>query len=185
MLEKIISVFIMILLLYMSVSSVTQFSTIDNDKLSILLREFNFGFIEDIQIKEIPATCDINYSPVDFDFNYPGNYKGCQCVNQQNRTKIEGNYGDCPVGRSQCVFFKERNLQRIIYWRTKLICIKRSPLRLRDFLLINETTITCDEGYKNCGKIDTLGNQLCLLKTSKCPISNLRVSSNVSEGSLF
>ena len=89
MIEKLISVFIMIVLFYMSIGSITEFSKLDYDKISLLIKEFNLGYIEDIQIKEIPSICDINYSPIDFDFDYSGNYKGCQCINKSNVLIIE------------------------------------------------------------------------------------------------
>ncbi len=179
--EKLISVLIMIFIFYMSIQSITDFAKIDYDRLLLVLKEFDMGYIEDIQVKEIPATCDINYSPIDFEFNYPGNYKGCQCVNPTNKSKIETFSSSCPEHKDNCIFFKERVPQKIIYWKKKLICIKRSSLQFRHIQIQNISTGKCDENLKNCGKIDTLGNYICLPKNLTCPVSNLKILSDVNE----
>ena len=182
MIEKLISVFIMIVLFYMSIGSITEFSKLDYDKISLLIKEFNLGYIEDIQIKEIPSICDINYSPIDFDFDYSGNYKGCQCINKSNRSKIDSFLDKCPDNRDECTFFKERNEKEILYWRSKLICIKRSDLSLKDFSLVANSSVKCKDDFKSCGRIDTLGNYLCIHKNNTCPVSNLGILHDPRDG---
>lgn len=179
--EKLISVLIMIFIFYMSIQSITEFAKIEYDRLLLVLKEFDKGYIEDIQVKEIPATCDINYNPIYLDFDYQGNYKGCQCINLLNRSKIETFSSSCPERKENCMYFKERVHQKIIYWKKKLICIKRSVLQYRHIKIQNITSGKCDDDFKNCGKIDTLGNYICLPKNMSCPVSNLKIISDFNE----
>jgi len=41
---------------------------------------------------------------------------------------------------------------------------------------------SCEKNFKNCGKIDTLGQKLCLSKEEECPIQDFKISNKEIKG---
>ena len=170
MIEKIASLVFMISLFYITVSNVTNFTGIDFDSLTQLIAEFDKGFIDDIKVKEMTEKCDKDYSEMMIGYDYPGNYQGCLCKSKDNKeTTIFGSCTDV-----QCLSFDETKVTPMTNWKTKLICYRRSSLKLKDAVLINLDNNDCGNKFKLCGIADTLGNALCINNSFSCPISNIK-----------
>ena len=124
--------------------------------------------IEDIILSR-NGVCDNGYSPLINNEYWPGTKQGCMCLNGL----LED---DCPTKRFSCYPVWRRNPIHLTYWRRSLLCAKPYPLNYLYFSLnIPRRKGECAFGFRNCGELDTLGNDLCIEEKYKCPITNIKI----------
>ena len=170
MFEKITSIVFMFILFYLTLRSITNFNGIDLERITELIDEYDKGFIDDIQIKEITDKCDTNYFEMII-YQYPGNYNGCLC-RDKNKSFYNSNH-TCPLDLD-CIKIEDLKAKLMSVWKTKLICYRTSSLILKDATLIDPSINGCGDTKKVCGLADSLGYVLCVNNSISCPISNIQ-----------
>ena len=119
-------------------------------------------------------------------YSFPGNQVGCTCVGLS--------YFDGQIFREQCdsnhtslgcKTIKENPSINLYLWEKGKFCskkynVKDSKLKgyfyfLNNSVLENEN---CQNGFKRCGKLDDMGNYLCLPEDEECPINNIVISNH-------
>ena len=124
--------------------------------------------IEDISLS-VNGTCDYGYSPLINNEYWPGTTNGCKCPFTLTTSS-------CDSKDYLCYTVWSRNPRPLKYWRRSLLCAKPFHLNYLNFSLnIPKRKGECAFGYKNCGEVDTLGNDLCIEEKFKCPITNIKI----------
>jgi hypothetical protein len=172
MFDKIFFILSMILVFYISVKSIQNF-TVNFEALEEIIREFKSGYLDDIVVVN-STRCPENYSPLTASgYNWPGNYKGCGCRESM------GNYtfykDTCPVLKD-CKKIEETNEVELSRWRSNLICYRRAKTSYDKLNLVRqeEKSLCNNSTHKICGRVDSLNNLLCLKINETCPITEIK-----------
>ncbi len=175
--EKVILIVSILIVFYISVNSVQNFN-IKYDNLDAIINEFKTGYISDIKINEY--TCSPGYESLIRMFDWPGNYRGCACLEKNDKYEFYPLY--CPAG---CKEINETSSRQFNKWRGKVICIKRENLFYNNLPLIEyDKQESCmNDTHKICGIADGKNNLLCVENDWECPVTEFVItkSHNVND----
>lgn len=133
--------------------------------------------------KNLIQTIDLSNNGLDLTNNFgywKGNSEGCICDN---------NYISQDLCKFNKTFFQKHNCReikreldtKIQIWNGEILLQKnqKNEKKLNYFdLKIENRTTSCGSGFKKCGIIDTLKNNLCMRETEDCPVLFLKFSKN-------
>ena len=118
---------------------------------------------------------------------FPGFTKGCTCVgisryyyDQSGQNEV--NPGSCSTNQSLngCKDIEKMQEKQIDYWYQGKFCSKlyeKSESEFKGYLyFLNNSVLegeNCQIGYKKCGKLDDMGNYLCIKNEEDCPINDI------------
>lgn len=172
MMDKIYFIFVMIVVFYISVSSIQNF-TINYEVLDELTAEFKQGYIEDIKVINNSDTCPENYTSMINKMDWPGSNKGCGC--KDDTGAFIYNTGNCPMLK-ECKAVDASDSVPLRKWKGNMICLKRFNITYDKLKLVayNNYSNCNNETHRTCGIIDGADNLLCLEKTVNCPITNIK-----------
>ena len=123
-------------------------------------------------------------------YTFSGTKKGCTCVNvtsyrYRQSGKGEVNPGSCSYNqtRNKCQNISPIESKKLYFWENGKFCSKyynTSELSLNGYLYFLNSSVLeneeCESGYKKCGKLDDMGNYLCLPISEECPINDIKVT---------
>jgi hypothetical protein len=137
------------------------------------------------------ANCPPLYEQL-FNETFLGTNKGCYCESN-NGTESLIYEGDCVASRGdkeKCKTIEEIHPQRLRYWRGVNICVKRlnysmtlnnnATFFIKKLGLLNLNDSSCPNNTRQCGRLDNLGNSLCVDANSDCPINDIKIGKNLS-----
>ena len=117
---------------------------------------------------------------------WPGTTQGCDCIRQAGF--LPGNYerilyrGKCSTKIERyCEKIRPINEVMLTKWKGKEFCVETKDRNYTYYsLLLNSVkkNETCQNGFKQCGYLDSLNNIVCLLKDDECPINFIKVSTS-------
>lgn len=147
--------------------------------------------IMDIITVPLQASCPPLYEQL-FNETFLGTNKGCYCESN-NGTESLIYEGDCVTSRrdkEKCKTIDEVLPQNLKYWRGVNICAKRlnysmksvnnSNFFIKKHSLLKYNDSSCPNNTRPCGKLDNLGNSLCLDNDSECPINDIKFGKNLT-----
>ena len=123
-------------------------------------------------------------------YTFPGSKIGCSCtgVSKYRYGQIgqyEINPGKCDYNQSLngCIDINEISGKDLSLWGNGNFCYKKYESKqseLKGYLLmLNNSALEneeCEKGYKKCGKLDDMGNYLCIKEDDDCPINDIKVT---------
>jgi hypothetical protein len=170
MIEKVILIVSMLIVFYISVNSVQKFN-LKYENLDAIINEFKSGYVSDIKLNE--NSCSPGYESLIQKFDWPGNYRGCGCLEKNGEYEFYPLY--CPSG---CKEVNETSPRQFNKWKGKVICLKREQIFYKDLPLIEyNNKVSCmNETHKICGKVDGKDNLLCVEKDWECPITEFVIT---------
>ena len=119
-------------------------------------------------------------------YTIPASYEGCSCINvtyypykQANKSLVFR--GKCKKNNTLngCIsinYYPPVDLKR---WHSNIFCSKKyiNSIGYKDFFKNSvDKNEDCKNGYKKCGKLDEVGNYLCLPQNESCPINDIIIS---------
>lgn len=181
MMNKIFFLIAMVVVFYISINTIQKFS-INYETLEELISEFKTGYIEDIKVianATSQTKCPNNYTTLVDNFDWPGNFKGCGCIKDDNSGQYQFYKDTCPISK-QCKTFEETNEVNLNIWKNNLLCYKRSNISYDKLKLVSyENRESCNNStHRICGIIDGQDNLLCLEKGKNCPVTKIVFSHN-------
>ena len=123
---------------------------------------------------------------------FPGFKKGCTCAGitsyaYDQNGEDEVNIGQCSYNQTlnKCKNIDQIPEEQIDYWNKGKFCSKlyeKSENELKGYLYFLNNSVyegkNCQTGYKKCGKLDDMGNYLCIPNDEECPINDI-IESNI------
>jgi len=120
-------------------------------------------------------------------FTFPGSEEGCTCAHvsyypREQTGKYQVNPERCYYNQTYngCVDIKEIKEKKLDAWNKKRFCTKLYNITSSSFkgylYFLNNSVFEneeCKSGYKKCGKLDDMGNYLCLPENEECPINDV------------
>jgi hypothetical protein len=115
---------------------------------------------------------------------WPGTAEGCDCTSKYSRFLDSSGYsgnvyrGYCSTNMTMagCSNIKPMEAQFLRKWRGTYLC---GTYGTSDYFGNQRSKNgDCESGYKKCGKLDTLGNHLCIEEKLNCPPSEVIVDPN-------
>ena len=171
MYDKIFFILIMIISIYVSIKTISNFNY--SEKHISLIKEYKELPIENIILTD-DVKCPTNYTSLIVSFKWNGNYEGCEC--QTNVEKTFYFKAFCP--KANCVTIPESNEKSFSLWRGNNLCAKSIKTRYEKFEMISKNKIlngeVCPLNHKACGVIDTLNNYLCVKNEDNCPVNFIK-----------
>jgi len=124
-------------------------------------------------------------------YQIPESVEGCSCVNVKNYKYKQANKsivfrGKCKKnhtlnGCTSINYYPEINLTK---WHSNEFCSKKfiNLFGYKDYFK-NSVGIyeKCKNGYKKCGKLDNMGNYICLPENESCPINDIKVKDKIDD----
>ena len=128
-------------------------------------------------------------------YTFPGSKKGCTCVHvsyyhNDQSGEYEVNPGTCSKNQSLngCEDISPKEPKKLYRWEKGTFYSKKydtSEHSLKGYLLFLNSSVSeneeCPNGYKKCGKLDDVGNYLCLQVKEECPINDIKVTNGRSD----
>ena len=127
-------------------------------------------------------------------YTFPGSQLGCSCTHisyyyNDQSGKYLVNVGKCSYNQSDngCEEVPKVNSQKLQNWDYGKFCSKsyQLPTEIKGYLYYLNLSVLeneeCQKGYKKCGKLDDMGNYLCLPENDECPINDIIVSSRLRD----
>ena len=133
-------------------------------------------------------------------YHFPGNQEGCSCIHEKDEKYKEYselglnriNIGLCTSWSFQktngCFDINSVNKINLISWGQGKFCSKKyntSEFELKGYLLYLSHSVLekeeCEKGYKKCGKLDDVGNYLCIEENEECPINDIKITNSRDE----
>ena len=127
-------------------------------------------------------------------YKVPGSYEGCSCVNVSDYPYKQANKHIVFKGRCKknhtlngCISVNAFPRVDLRKWHSNEFCSKKYlnnegyKKYFTDSVGVDEN---CPNGYKKCGKLDDMGNYLCLPQGESCPINDIQTS-NLKNDSLI
>ena len=113
-------------------------------------------------------------------YNWPGNLPGCNCMNIAPKAfkarKYRGKYfsGSCIYNQTLagCEEIGQTPIIPMNKWKNTFFCHRGFPENYFNLITVKKGH-ECPIYYKNCGKIDTLENEICLKYVEDCPINHI------------
>lgn len=141
------------------------------------LSEFSFS----------PQCDEEQYSP--FLYTFPGSRGGCSCINIKRLRVEQTHQGEvipdkCDKNQTinGCQELKAISGMKLFNWKNGSFCSKYYNHDEKDlygyFYYLNNSVLEneeCEIGYKKCGKLDDMGNYICIKKDENCPINDIQV----------
>ncbi len=159
------------------------FTIVDLNFLKSISNDLNKSPLFSLSISE-NLTCSQNEIPISI-FTYPGIIEGCDCSGISNR-KLSSNMKN-KISRTKCGVEASRvgckrilkiNETNFYKWNGKTFCTGN----YKEMKYVNLVKMTvkngekCNEGMKQCGIIDTIGQVLCLPIEEECPINHVVIN---------
>ena len=128
-------------------------------------------------------------------YTFPGSVEGCSCINvysyfYDQTGKYELNTGGCTTNQSYngCSDIPSIPKEKLYFWGDGKFCSKKyntDEFKLKGYLHYLEFSVLeneeCQKGYKKCGKLDDMGNYLCIKEEDQCPINDIQVTYSYNE----
>jgi hypothetical protein len=128
-------------------------------------------------------------------YTFPGSVEGCSCVNVHSyyytqTGQYQLNTGTCTSNQSYngCRDIPPKPKEKLYFWGDGKFCSKKyntEEFKLKGYLHYLEFSVLeneeCQEGYKKCGKLDDMGNYLCIKEEDQCPINDIQVTFSEDE----
>ena len=128
-------------------------------------------------------------------FYFPGSQVGCSCADVSNYNyPQEGeniiSIGICDMNQTLngCKNVPPIDEKELKNWGNGEFCSKKYDIpdnSLKGYLkFLNNSVLEneeCQKGYKKCGKLDDMGNYLCLPENEECPINDIIFSDHPRE----
>ena len=158
-------------------------------------------------LEEISSSLD-DYPIVDFSYredcrekhsesiySFPGSVHGCSCINvfdyrDRQSGKYQINPGACNINQTinGCTDLPSIQETKIYLWGDGKFCSKKyntGEFKFKGYLHFLENSVLeneeCQKGYKKCGKLDDMGNYLCIKEEDECPINDIQVTFSDNE----
>ena len=125
-------------------------------------------------------------------YTFPGSQHGCTCVHisyyyYDQTGEKQVNIGKCTSNQTYngCEEVPAVKMQKLQNWNYGKFCSKSYELssELKGYLYFLNSSVLeneeCQKGYKRCGKLDDMGNYLCLPENEECPINDIIVSTTI------
>ena len=157
----------------------------------------NISFLDEIKsslndypIKDLSYGVDCNEKSEANLYIFPGFSAGCSCLDVKDyKYDQDGKYlvstGKCPVNQTlnKYIDIFEISRQNLSLWGNGKFCYKKYETKesqLKGYLLMLNNSVLeneeCEKGYKKCGKLDDMGNYLCIKEDDDCPINDIKVT---------
>ena len=131
-------------------------------------------------------TCKGNEYPHSL-YTFPGSTEGCSCIGIKNYPYEQSHKEEVfPEGcnfnqtRNKCKPLQSFEKLTLFNWKNGVFCSKyynQTEIDLPGYLYLLNNSVyeneECKEGYKKCGKLDNMGNYLCILNEEECPINDI------------
>ena len=162
------------------------FTIVDLNFLKSISNDLNKSPLFSLSLSE-NLTCPQNEIPISI-FTYPGIIEGCDCSGISNR-KLSSNMKN-KISRTKCGVEASRvgckrilkiNETNFYKWNGKTFCTGN----YKEMKYVNLVKMTvkngekCNEGMKQCGIIDTIGQVLCLPIEEECPINHVVINNQI------
>ena len=132
--------------------------------------------------------CEQHYSQ--YLYVFPGSKEGCSCINtndykceQSGKYKVSPGFCDYNQTYNGCKDISKVDKQYLYSWGKGKFCSKKyntEEYELKGYLhFLNNSVLekeNCENGYKKCGKLDDMGNYICVNETEECPINDIKVT---------
>jgi hypothetical protein len=179
MMDKFYFIVAMVVAFYISINSI-QNVKFQNEALEGLIKEYNSGFIDNMIVLRNSTNCPKDYNSLIYNYNWPGNHRGCGCKKDSKDSNYHFYRNSCPnLSSNNCKYVEETEEILLNKWKGSLICYRRNKIIYDDLNLIknNEKDIErCDpETHKICGIIDGKDNLLCLDNEKSCPLTEIKL----------
>ncbi len=115
--------------------------------------------------------CSGNYSQLILD-TWPGTVRGCIC---SGVIQIGSCTSDDDENTNYCTDINEIIATPLSIWHGSGFCVKRTPVTSYLDFTISSSDSDCPSYLKNCGKLDSMGNYLCVSATIECPINYIKI----------
>lgn len=127
-------------------------------------------------------------------FKIPESVEGCSCVNVQEYSYKQSNKsivfrGKCKKNHTLngCITISSYPSVNINKWRSKKFCSKKYNKNILGYKYFFKNSVgeneNCKAGYKKCGKLDDMGNDLCMPEKDPCPINDIIISNEALNNS--
>ena len=165
-------------------------------KVSSILNEIGTS-LNDYPIADFSYSDDCGEKYAGNLFTFPGSQFGCSCINvDKYKYKQTGenqiNPGKCDDNQTlnNCVNVPEISQQKIYFWGDGKFCSKKyntEEFKFKGYLHYLQNSVLenkeCEKGYKKCGKLDDMGNYLCIKEDEddQCPMNDIQVTLSEDE----
>ena len=145
---------------------------------SRLVASWNKQIITHIEAFKDP--CEFtSYKKYLINYQWPGSKSGCDCTDKKGELFME-KYFDTPCSSDQlsdnCQIIRENESKILHKWKNAFLCYKVLNQSYFDLHKV-EKYKKCPINFKSCGKLDTLGNKLCVIISEECPINYISFNS--------
>ena len=153
--------------------------------------------LNDYPINDLSYSADCNEKYSGILYTFPGSHYGCSCIGQKYYTDPDSsNYGIDEVNPFSCSSYRydpsnncldigDIDEQKLYFWDSAKFCSKKYETKesgLNGYLLMLNNSVLeteeCEKGYKKCGKLDDIGNYLCVKEYDDCPINDIKVTNS-------
>ena len=178
-LNLIFSISLLALSVLVAIMSIYSFIKINNsDYFYLKSLGINWSKGPVVSIINRSSTCEKGEEAILNDY-WPGTVSGCDCSNQFSL------FGTAKLKRGVCSRSKnsgERYCRDVTpikpiqfsVWDKTALCGKRIDSNYLDMQIV-ERENDCVNGTKSCGKVDSLGNILCVKSDQICPINYIEI----------
>ena len=115
--------------------------------------------------------CDPEYSTLNLGY-WPGLSAGCDCsyfADDIFKKECSSNL------KNLCITLREIKGSNYYVWKGISFCVKYYKYNYKN-ITITRSNEDCPNKYRKCGKIDSLGNLLCVEEDLKCPLNYFKIS---------
>ena len=182
---QIVSVLIIIFPLAVFILSLINDST---NTVSSILNEIGES-LNDYPIEDFSYSNDCGEKYAGDIYVFPGSVHGCSCVNVNSyyypqTGKYLLNVGECDMNQTfnDCFDIPQVPQQKVYSFGEGKFCYKKyntEEFELKGYLhYLNNSVLEneeCEIDYKKCGKLDDMGNYICIKKDENCPINDIQV----------
>ena len=145
--------------------------------------------LNDYPIEDFSYSNDCGEKYAGYIYVFPGSVHGCSCVNVDTyyypqTGKYLLNVGECDKNQTfnDCFDIPHVPQQKVFSFGEGKFCYKKyntEEFKLKGYLYyLNNSVLEneeCEIGYKKCGKLDDMGNYICIKKDENCPINDIQV----------
>ena len=157
----------------------------------------NLSFLDEIKsslndypINDLSFDVDCNEKNEASLYTFPGSQVGCSCIDVDNyifeqKGTHRVNPGICNLNQTlnKCKTIFDIDGKNLSLWGNGKFCYKKYETKesqLKGYLLMLNNSVLeneeCEKGYKKCGKLDDMGNYLCIKEDDDCPINDIKVT---------
>ena len=157
----------------------------------------NLSFLDEIKsslndypINDLSYDVDCNEKSEANLYTFPGFQDGCSCIgvyryifDQKGAHQVNPGICDLNQTLNKCKDIYEISGKNLSLWGNAKFCYKKfvsKESELNGYLLLLNNSVLenedCEKGYKKCGKLDDMGNYLCIKENDECPINDIKVT---------